>query len=346
MSAVVHSADEVPVTAAWRWVGRDAKRRARLVLADARLVVSAGADGKHAHQSPQDVRRGRVHREVPGQNRRALTDRDAHTVVRLRRQPKRRSDTDPRFTAIAFSAQVSVRAQGPVRYVLIQGTIGIDPGAELGQIANPRTRPARRGRRLHAVVLTDAVEAGALILARGRQAAAGSSIGSAILHPVLEHGRRAYIRIKELATGQPDGWRHWKSLLGFYKTGENKHYSPESIDKVRSYLESMNGVCHENGCRFVIYFVPGAIAVSKPADIAYFPRGEDLSNKKLYDLDRPFLTLKTMANQLNIPLVDLTPYLRRSKKQPVYFPESWHWNNEGHQVVAGVIAQDLIERGL
>jgi hypothetical protein len=87
------------------------------------------------------------------------------------------------------------------------------------------------------------------------------------------------------------------------------------------------------------------VAVSKPADAAYFAWGEDLSNNRLYDLERPLRTLSNIAASLNIPVKDLTPHLKQSDRQPVYFSESWHWNKQGHQVVAGVMAEDLIERG-
>jgi len=53
-----------------------------------------------------------------------------------------------------------------------------------------------------------------------------------------------------------------------------------------------------------------------------------------------------IKEQFGIPMVDLTPSLKFHPVQPVYFPESWHWNKEGHKVVAGVIARDLLDRKL
>lgn len=162
---------------------------------------------------------------------------------------------------------------------------------------------------------------------------------------IMAHGQQLYDRLKEIRTKKPSERRYTKSLLQFYQTGGNRLYSEESISKVRLYLESMNEFCQEIGSRLVIYFVPGAVAVSRPSDIAYFPWDQDLSDQARYDLDRPLRSLRMIADPLKILVVDLTPYLRKHSKQPVYFPESWHWNKEGHQVVARVISETLANIG-
>jgi hypothetical protein len=146
--------------------------------------------------------------------------------------------------------------------------------------------------------------------------------------------------------GVPEKWRYSKSLLGYYKTGENHFYSEESRAAIGYYLKSMNSICKQSQADLIIYFVPGAVAVSQPSNIAYFPAGENLANQSKYDLALPLRNLKKIAESLEIPVVDLTPSLKAHPVQPVYFPESWHWNKEGHKVVADVIAKDLLGRGL
>ena len=153
-------------------------------------------------------------------------------------------------------------------------------------------------------------------------------------------------RIKELIRHEPADWRYNKSLLSFYKTGENSLYSNNSLTKVKYYIEEMYWICRELDATFVIYFVPGAVAVSNTADIDYFPWNQDITDKSLYDLNRPLKNLLKITDSLGISVVDLTPHLKSHFRQPVYFPESWHWNKEGHKVVANVIAKDLADRGL
>jgi hypothetical protein len=82
-------------------------------------------------------------------------------------------------------------------------------------------------------------------------------------------------------------------------------------------IDSMNGICRDIGAKFVIFFVPAAIAVSKPHDIAYFPLDEDLTNQSVYYFERPFITLKKNSDSLRVPVVNLTPYLKEHPNQSV-----------------------------
>jgi hypothetical protein len=108
----------------------------------------------------------------------------------------------------------------------------------------------------------------------------------------------------------------------------------------------MQSASEQAGAALVVYFVPGAVAVSRPEDVDYFPWGEDLRDTTRYDLERPLRTLRELAAPLGVPVVDLTPDLRAHPRQPVYFPGSWHWNEEGHGVVAAAVARDLAQRGV
>jgi lysophospholipase L1-like esterase len=162
---------------------------------------------------------------------------------------------------------------------------------------------------------------------------------------LIAHYRFFYEDVKEKITRKPAGWRYWKSLLNFYRVGENGFYGESDLLKVRSYLNEMNQLCKQIGAEFVIYYVPGAIAVSKISDISYFPWDQDVFDRLKYDLERPWRHLVEMSLKLSIPVVDLTPNLKSHPVQPVYFPESWHWNKEGHQVVARTISESLFKLG-
>jgi hypothetical protein len=163
---------------------------------------------------------------------------------------------------------------------------------------------------------------------------------------VVANFRKIQSQLKEAIRGAPERWRYSKSLLGYYKTGENRYYSEESLAAIQHYLESMNSVCRQFQADLIVYFVPGAVAVSQASDIAYFPAGENLTDRSKYDLALPLRNLCKIADPLGIPVVDLTPSLKAHSVQPVYFPESWHWNKEGHKIVADVIAKDLLNRAL
>jgi hypothetical protein len=147
-------------------------------------------------------------------------------------------------------------------------------------------------------------------------------------------------------TGRPGAWRYNKSLLAFYRAGPNPLYALESVDRVRDLVAEMARVVRSIGARMLIAFVPGAVAVSDPGQISYFPWDQDLSDGSRYDLGRPWRELHRIATGLGVPALDLTSALRNATPQPVYFPESWHWNDRGHSVAADAIADGLERLGL
>lgn len=162
---------------------------------------------------------------------------------------------------------------------------------------------------------------------------------------ILAHGRRFSAFLTEQITGTPAEWRYAQALLEYYRAGENRLYSEEALEKLRSYLDTMARVSRDGHSRLVIYFVPAAVAVSRPSDLEYFPWGEDLHDRTRYDLDRPFRNLQQLAQELDVPAIDLTPYVQSSLPQPVYFRESWHWNEDGHRVASHAIIDSLSRAG-
>jgi peptidoglycan/LPS O-acetylase OafA/YrhL len=148
-------------------------------------------------------------------------------------------------------------------------------------------------------------------------------------------------RLSEWATGRPASYRYAKALLAFYEKETSPHYSPETLSLLESHLGQMKSIADQNRSRFVVCFVPGAVAVSKPSDIHYFPWDVELSDEHKFDMEKPLKNLKKVAGGLAIPVLDLTPRLKSHPIQPVYFPGSWHWNPEGHRAVAASIASFL-----
>lgn len=162
---------------------------------------------------------------------------------------------------------------------------------------------------------------------------------------VLAQGRRFRAFLTEQITDAPAEWRYAKALLEYYRAGENVLYSEETIKKLGSYLGAMAKVAQDGHSRLVIFFVPAAVAVSRPSELEYFPWGEDLHDLTRYDLNRPFRSLQRLAQDLDVPAIDLTPYVQSTLPQPVYFRESWHWNEEGHRVASRAMVESLSRAG-
>ena len=104
-----------------------------------------------------------------------------------------------------------------------------------------------------------------------------------------------------------------KSFLPLYARGPNDIYDERSMAKLRSHLDRMKRAADAVGARFVVLYVPSAVAVSKPHHIAYLPRHVEVAD---YDLDRPFKELLPLSHQLAIPLIDPSDALRSHNSQP------------------------------
>jgi peptidoglycan/LPS O-acetylase OafA/YrhL len=162
---------------------------------------------------------------------------------------------------------------------------------------------------------------------------------------IKEHLQRIQSFLPEKLTGISGPWRYDKSLLRYYRVGDNQYYTEERLAEIEYYLAGIKRICWEMDSHIVIYFVPAAIAVCNPSELSYFPLEKNIHDKSIYDLEKPFRNLQRIATELGIPIVDLTPYLRNYPVRPLYFRESWHWNREGHKAAADTIAKDLLTRG-
>jgi hypothetical protein len=107
----------------------------------------------------------------------------------------------------------------------------------------------------------------------------------------------------------------------------------------------MREVACAAGARLAIFFVPASIAVCDPSALSYVPWDQTINDTARYDRNRPWANLLDISNRLQIPAVDLTPLLKAHSPQPVYFKDSWHWNEEGHKAAAAAIARTLLDGG-
>jgi hypothetical protein len=163
---------------------------------------------------------------------------------------------------------------------------------------------------------------------------------------IKAHFERLQRRLEEMVSGEPAAYRYWKSLLQFYEVEKNGLYREEELDTVKAYLHQMQAVCKRQSAEMVIYYVPGAVEVSDPSQIAYYPWERNLSDRSKFDTNLPLRNLRKLSREIGLPVVDLTLALKAHPDQPVYFPRSWHWNAKGHEVAASVIAEDLFQRGV
>jgi hypothetical protein len=58
-------------------------------------------------------------------------------------------------------------------------------------------------------------------------------------------------------------------------------------------------------------------------------------------MDRPQRTTRAIAEKLKIPVVDLRAVLDAAETCP-YQPQNMHWTAEGHRIVAGYLADELV----
>jgi hypothetical protein len=158
--------------------------------------------------------------------------------------------------------------------------------------------------------------------------------------------RRLQDTLSERVTGRPAGWRYSRALLEFYQSGDNKLYGEAKVARLRKRLAAMRDTSSRAGARFMVFYVPAAVAVVKPSDMTYFPWDTDPSDRARFDMERPWRIVSRLGTELGVTTVDLTPPLSFHPRQPVYFPDSWHWNSEGHRVVADAIARSLESAGV
>lgn len=163
---------------------------------------------------------------------------------------------------------------------------------------------------------------------------------------LVTHLAADYDAVVSALRRRPSQRQRWKLLLDYYRRGPNVLYASDNIARMTAFLTSIRDAAHTAGADLVIAFVPGAVQVSRPGDLAYLPRsGVPLSDPATYDLDRPLAELRPLAAAAGLPVVDLSDSLRRHQPQPVYFRDAWHWNAEGHRAAAGALLAVLGQRG-
>ncbi|HZY26381.1 MAG TPA: hypothetical protein VFE71_11175, partial [Bacteroidales bacterium] len=127
-----------------------------------------------------------------------------------------------------------------------------------------------------------------------------------------------------------------KSLVYFYERSSYL-YSEDNINRIRTYLTNVKSLCEKQNCHFLLLYAPGQMEVSSRAAISYFPQNVNLNDTVKYNLGQPMSVLRTLCYENKIHFLNPVKTLREDPAQPVYFNESWHWNQEGHKAIAAFI---------
>ncbi|HEY5408275.1 MAG TPA: acyltransferase family protein [Ginsengibacter sp.] len=138
---------------------------------------------------------------------------------------------------------------------------------------------------------------------------------------------------------------YFKTLLDFYKKNAS-FYDDTVVTKVSKYFDKMKNLCSGYNAKYIVMYVPGQIEVSKPKDIYYYPYFEDLKDTSVFNFSRPQTITENLCLEKNINYLNTTLYLKDYPIQPVYFKESWHWNNVGHKSIADYLSNYIITNNL
>lgn len=129
-----------------------------------------------------------------------------------------------------------------------------------------------------------------------------------------------------------------------------KRYSSktsESYEAMDAVIDMTNSLCRENNIKFLVVVAPTVVQVHEDLywnriKKAYRLEGGD------YDLLLPNKKLSHMCSSRNIPILDLTPALRRHavSGEEIYCGKVQHWNEKGHYAVSGEVVGFLMRNGL
>ncbi len=139
-----------------------------------------------------------------------------------------------------------------------------------------------------------------------------------------------------------------RPYLGGYFSGaefvvrKDKAYETPGKKGVLDRLSQIKTLTDEEDATLILFMVPVPVQVCGPTDVTYYPVGYDLSDKTLFDLDKPQKMTTEIANMINIKTYDLrTPFL--SAGICPNQPRNLHWTVEGHQIVADYITSVLFD---
>jgi len=115
---------------------------------------------------------------------------------------------------------------------------------------------------------------------------------------------------------------------------------PDYWQKAEISLKQIKDTLDENNIKLIVV----AISMDVQTDKKYWDKYSEMYfDEQAYELSRPQAKLQKITQDLNIDFIDLLPYFREADPDLWYYYEEAdpHWTNEGHQLTAEIIANNL-----
>lgn len=115
---------------------------------------------------------------------------------------------------------------------------------------------------------------------------------------------------------------------------------PEYWYQVEYTLTEMKRILDKRGIKLIVVAIPMDVQTDKK----YWDKYPEMYfDDEAYELSRPQATMKQLTEMMGIEYIDLLPFFREADSNIWYYYEKAdpHWTNEGHQLAAEIIANNL-----
>jgi len=121
----------------------------------------------------------------------------------------------------------------------------------------------------------------------------------------------------------------------------------KGLEITRLLLERIRVIAAQRKAKVAVVLLPLAVQVSGEASEGLIER-VGMATGTL-DIQRPQRLLRGVAQRVGIEVIDLLPAFRgwmAAGGPSLYLERDGHWNESGHRVAAGVVASELVRRGV
>jgi lysophospholipase L1-like esterase len=146
--------------------------------------------------------------------------------------------------------------------------------------------------------------------------------------------------ISHLSGIEDKEFNYYKSLLNLFEKSSSI-YSDTVVSKMNSYFANVKSVTDRRGAKLWVLYVPAQIEVSEAKFISYFPSHINVADTNTFDFEISHRIVNSLCKKNSIYLIDTKELLENSTTQPVYFEDSWHWNQTGHKLIAEKLAKEI-----